>query len=72
MRTKIMTTVLASSLTLLACGPQGSTHEPAIPSDKDVEAQVEQALNKLSLDEKIGQMCELTIGGSTDQSVAYK
>ena len=72
MKTKIMTTVLASSLTLLACGPQGSTHEPAIPSDKDVEVQVEQALNKLSLDEKIGQMCELTIDVITDQSVPDK
>jgi len=50
---------------MLACGTK-NTADPAIPVDSDVEAQVEKALGKLSLDEKIGQMCELTIDVITD------
>ena len=41
---------------------------PAIPQDKDVEAHVEEVLGALSLDEKIGQMCELTIDVITDMN----
>ena len=47
---------------------QSSAASAAIPQDKDVEAQVEKALKALSLDEKIGQMCELTIDVITDMS----
>ncbi|MCR5180820.1 MAG: glycoside hydrolase family 3 C-terminal domain-containing protein [Bacteroidaceae bacterium] len=54
----------------LLCSCQGGTaaSNPAIASDPDVEKQVEQTLSKLSLDEKIGQMCELTIDVITDLS----
>ena len=52
------------SLAMLACGNKQET--AAIPADAGVEAQVEAALKKLSLDEKIGQMCELTIDVITD------
>ena len=34
---------------------------PAIPRDAKIEAQVEKTLSKMSLDEKVGQMCELDI-----------
>ena len=34
---------------------------PAIPRDEKIERQVESLLQKMTLDEKIGQMCELTI-----------
>lgn len=34
---------------------------PAIPRDEKIEQQVEALLQKMTLDEKIGQMCELTI-----------
>ena len=70
MNTKHLAFGVCASLTLLACGSQNGSQQPAIPTDKDVEAQVEQTLKKLSLDEKIGQMCELTIDVITDQSVA--
>jgi len=57
--------IIPMSLAMLACGTK-NTADPAIPVDSDVEAQVEKALGKLSLDEKIGQMCELTIDVITD------
>ena len=34
---------------------------PAIPQNEKMEKQIETLLNKMTLDEKIGQMCELTI-----------
>lgn len=34
---------------------------PAIPRDEKIEQQVETLLNKMTLDEKVGQMCELSI-----------
>lgn len=40
----------------------------AIPRDEGVERQVEQKLAGMTLDEKIGQMCELTIDVITDGS----
>ncbi|MCM1347020.1 MAG: glycoside hydrolase family 3 C-terminal domain-containing protein [Bacteroides sp.] len=46
------------------------THDvqPAIPYDAELEKEVEQTLSRLTLDEKIGQMCELTIDVVTDMS----
>lgn len=58
------------SLVLLSCSSGTQSEQRAIPSDPDVESKVEQVLNKLSLDEKIGQMCELTIDVITDMSVS--
>lgn len=34
---------------------------PAIPQDAKMEKQIEKLLSKMTLDEKVGQMCELTI-----------
>lgn len=34
---------------------------PAIPRDEKIEQQIETLLKKMTLDEKVGQMCELTI-----------
>ena len=48
---------------------QHSTAPRAIPADSGVEAQVEQLLTGLTLEEKIGQMCELTIDVITDTNV---
>lgn len=41
---------------------------PAIPSDPKIEARVEKILKELTLEEKIGQMCQLTVGMVTDSS----
>jgi beta-glucosidase len=39
---------------------------PAIPSDPAIEARIEQLLGKMTLEEKIGQMCEITVDVVTD------
>lgn len=41
---------------------------PAIPSDRKIEARVEKILGRLTLEEKIGQMCQLTISTVTDMT----
>lgn len=40
--------------------------KPAIPRNAEIEAQVESTLARMSLDEKIGQMCEVTVDVVTD------
>lgn len=51
-------------LVLLAasCGKSGagSSESPAIPVDKDLESRVKEIVSKMSLEDKIGQMCEVT------------
>lgn len=42
--------------------------KPCIPSDPVIEQKVEAQLAKMTLDEKIGQMCEITIDAVTDLS----
>lgn len=42
--------------------------QPAIPSDPKIEKQVEKLLSKMTLEEKIGQMCEITVDVVTDFS----
>lgn len=41
---------------------------PAIPRDEKIEQQVEQTLARMTLDEKIGQICELTIDVIQDRN----
>lgn len=45
------------------------TVKPAIPYDGEIEKKVEATLLKMTLDEKIGQMCELAIDVVTDNNV---
>ena len=51
-------TCLAAGAVLSAAA---QTVAPAIPRDEKIEQRVEEILGKMTLDEKIGQMCELTI-----------
>ena len=44
---------------MMGCQSPG-TPDPAIPRDEGIEKQVETTLKKMSLDEKIGQMVQLT------------
>ena len=46
---------------LIACSPTGKTSVPAIPVDKEIEEKVETTLKKMTLQEKIGQMTQLTL-----------
>lgn len=51
---------------LLATAVVAQGVAPAIPHDRKLEAKVERTLRKLTLEEKVGQMCELTIDVITD------
>ncbi|MCH5234216.1 MAG: glycoside hydrolase family 3 C-terminal domain-containing protein [Muribaculaceae bacterium] len=49
---------------MASCGQSGSSGNdstPAIPVDKDLEARVKEIVSKMSLEEKVGQMCEVAI-----------
>ena len=39
---------------------------PAIPSDPEIEVNIQRWLKKMTLEEKIGQMCEITVDVVTD------
>ncbi len=52
--------ILAASA-FVACGRQTPAVNPAIAPDKDVEAKVEQVLKGMTLEEKVGQMVQITI-----------
>lgn len=62
------------SISLLALAYTASANIPVIKSDPKIEAQVEQTLKKLTLEEKIGQMMELVtdlFGGNDKNGVFY-
>lgn len=62
------------SISLLALAYTASANVPVIKSDSKIEAQVEQTLKKLTLEEKIGQMMELVtdlFGGNDKNGVFY-
>lgn len=57
------TSVLASmSIILASCGAGQTSGFNAIPEDKAVENKVESVLKKMTLEEKVGQMVQLTAG----------
>lgn len=58
-----MKRLLLMALTVISvgCANQKTTVEPAIPVDSDIEAKIKKVMAGMSLDDKIGQMCELTI-----------
>ena len=51
----------ALCLTLCSGTIFAQSHKPCIPRDEKVEAQVESLLQKMTLQDKVGQMCELAI-----------
>ena len=53
---------------LVSCAPQKPSVEPAIPCDAELEKKVEETLSRMTLEEKIGQMTELTIDVLDDYS----
>ena len=46
--------------------------KPAIPADKTIEANIQKWLEKMTLEEKIGQMCEITVDVITDFEATQK
>ena len=61
------------SISMLALAYTASANIPVIKSDPKIEAQVEQTLKKLTLEEKIGQMMELVtdLFGSNDKNGVF-
>ena len=61
------------SISMLALAYTASANVPVIKSDSKVEAQVEQTLQKLTLEEKIGQMMELVtdLFGANDKNGVF-
>ena len=64
---------LFSSIFMLAFAYTSSANVPVIKSDPKIEAQVEQTLKKLTLEEKIGQMMELVtdLFGANDKNGVF-
>ena len=64
---------LFSSIFMLAFAYTSSANVPVIKSDHKIEAQVEQTLKKLTLEEKIGQMMELVtdLFGANDKNGVF-
>ena len=64
---------LASVLCAGTClSAEGQTVPPAIPSDPEIEANIQDWLKKMTIEEKIGQMCEITIDVVTDFEASQK
>lgn len=61
------------SISMLALAYTASANVPVIKSDPTIEAQVEQTLKKLTLEEKIGQMMELVtdLFGANDKNGVF-
>ena len=57
---------------LLQTGCQQQKASPAIPSDPQIEENIKQWLDKMTLEEKIGQMCQITIDVVTDFDASQK
>lgn len=69
MKHRILIPTLLSALLILAgCAQTEKKVAPAIPEDPEVEAQVKKIVSGLTLEEKIGQMCQITIGMLEDWS----
>ena len=61
----MMSSVVISAAALSSC-KEGAA--PAIPADKDVEAKVEKVLKGMTLEEKAGQLVQLTIATLEDET----
>ena len=62
---------ILSGLLLASCGSSVDTGDvkPAIPADKGIEEKVKEILSKMTLEDKIGQMCEIEISLVTADSL---
>ena len=55
-----------------SCGISEKGVPAAIPSDPEIEANIKDWLGKMTLEEKIGQMCEITVDVITDFEASQK
>lgn len=54
-----------------ACSGNRESSAPAIPADEAIEASVKEKLGKMTLEEKVGQMTQITIDVVTDMPASY-
>lgn len=59
-------------INVCACSNVEDRVTPAIPSDPEIEANIREWLSKMTLEEKVGQMCEITIDVVTDFEASKK
>lgn len=64
MKKSLLTCIIATGSTFIA---SAQIVAPAIPRDEEIEQKVETLLQQMTLDEKIGQMCELTVSVLQDR-----
>lgn len=60
-------TIAVAGVTLGAISGCGTAVEPALPCDSAMEKRIEEILGKMTLEEKIGQMTQLTVGVIMDK-----
>src|SRR5574344_166994 len=65
MKKLLLSTIMCTGSIFSLCAQQAP---PAIPSDPVIESKIEKLLSKMTLDEKIGQMCEITVDVISDFS----
>ena len=58
MKTRFIIASALAVLLLASCTPK---IRPAIPQDKEMEAKIEKILKDMTLEEKVGQMTQITI-----------
>ena len=59
--------ILFGAMVMAAAGAMQAV-EPAFPQDPAMEAEIQKMLSTMTLEEKVGQMCELTLGTVKDYS----
>ena len=64
--------VLVSVFAGTCLAPHAQTTSPAIPADPAIEANIREWLQKMTLEQKIGQMCEITIDVVSDLETSRK
>lgn len=64
--------VLVSAFAGTCLAPHAQTTSPAIPADPAIEANIREWLQKMTLEQKIGQMCEITIDVVSDLETSRK
>ena len=64
-------TIATLAMLAVACGRNSSPGgmSPAIPSDSDLEKKVKEIVSGMSIDDKVGQMCEINIDVITVDSL---
>lgn len=61
--------LMALGALAVSCANNSSPVAPAIPADKDIESKIKDIMSGMSLDDKVGQMCEVTIDVVIDDSL---